>query len=175
MTIIEATPQQLADAGAIIGRSALFDNRFGEPDIGRASAWAEALAPYNLEISDALNAVTAHYRAEPERMIMPADVIRLGREIRIDRSQREPAEDRELRQLQHDLKHGLAQTDPQIGLPIRGVDGPPVPGAYEVNNAVDRGCPTCGAEPMTPCTNRITGSPRKMPCIRRMTGKRADQ
>lgn len=128
----------------------------------------------DLDRNLALEAVRIHYATSTER-IMPGHVNTIALQLRRDRAQREPAEDRELRQLQHDLKHGLAQADPQIGLPIRGVDGPPVPGAYEVNNAVDRGCPTCGAEPMTPCINRITGSPRKMPCIRRMTGKRADQ
>ncbi|MDV6276399.1 hypothetical protein R3Q06_23145 [Rhodococcus erythropolis] len=169
MTIIEATPQQLADAGAILGRSALFDNRFGEGDIGRASVWAEALAPYKLELPDALNAVTMHYRNEPSRMIMPADVIRIAREIRVDRAQREPAEDRELRQLQHDVKNGLVRGDAQLGgLPIGGADGKPVPDAYAVNKAIEHVCPLCGADEYQACTNKISGVERKMPCLPRL-------
>lgn len=168
MTIIKATPQQLADAGAVIGRSALFDNRFGEADAGRAAAWAEALAPYAFDTADLLNAVTAHYRAEPLRMIMPADVIRLAREIRADRAQREPSESREAREALNDVRHGITPIDPQLGLPIRSADGTPVHGAYEVNSAIDRGCPTCGAVPTEPCVNKISGEPRKIPCSHRM-------
>lgn len=169
MNLIEATPQQLSDTGLIIGRAALFDNRFSEADIGRGGAWAEALAPYNLELPDALNAVTVHYRNEPLRMIMPADVIRIAREIRIDRAQREPAVDRELRQLQHDVKHGLVRGDAQLGgLPIGGVDGKPVPGAYAVNNAIEHVCPLCGADEYQACTNSVSGVERKMPCLPRL-------
>ena len=55
--------------------------------------------------------------------------------------------DRELRQLQHDVKHGLVQGDAQLGgLPIGGADGKPVPGAYAVNNAIEHVCPLCGAD-----------------------------
>lgn len=171
--LIEATPQQIEDAGAVIGRAALFDNRFGQADIGRAAVWAEALEPYKLSVSDQLNAVTAHYRAEPDRMIMPADVIRLGRAIRAERNQRESDEARKRREMMNDLRHGLTEGDPQLGqLTVGGADGNPVPGAYEVNGAVDRGCPQCGAAPMHPCTNRINGLPRKLPCLARLTGKR---
>ena len=167
MNLIEATPQQLSDTGLIIGRAALFDNRFSEADIGRGGAWAEALAPYNLELPDALNAVTVHYRNEPLRMIMPADVIRIAREIRIDRAQREPAVDRELRQLQHDVKHGLVQGDAQLGgLPIGGADGKPVPGAYAVNNAIEHVCRCVGLTSTRPARTRFPGWSGKCPACR---------
>ncbi|WP_166502114.1 hypothetical protein [Rhodococcus erythropolis] len=56
----------------------------------------------------------------PDR-IMPAHVNNLALQIRKDRAEREPAVDRELRQLQHDLKHGLVRGDAQLGgLPIGG-------------------------------------------------------
>ena len=168
MNLIEATPQQLSDTGLIIGRAALFDNRFSEADIGRGGAWAEALAPYNLELPDALNAVTVHYRNEPLRMIMPADVIRIAREIRIDRAQREPAVDRELRQLQHDVKHGLVRVMRSWRLTDRRCRREPVPGAYAVNNAIEHVCPLCGADEYQAARTRFPGWERKMPCLPRL-------
>lgn len=63
----------------------------------------------------------------------------------------------------------LTAPDRQLGgLEIGGADGPPAPKAYEVNGAVERPCPTCGAEDYAPCINPGTGSMRKIPCLARL-------
>lgn len=45
-----------------------------------------------------------------------------------------------------------------------------VPASYAVNDAISRACPTCCEGPSDPCINPLTGQPRRMPCVRRLTG-----
>lgn len=139
----------------------------GESDV---VAWHAAIGELDKPL--ALEAVIVHHKTSADRC-KPAHVLGIAKSIRKDRAERESERARQARQARLDAKHGLTQGDPQLGnLPIGGVEGTPVPGAYEVNGAVDRGCPKCGAGPMEPCTNRISGQPRKMPCLARLTGKR---
>lgn len=63
--------------------------------------------------------------------------------------------------------HRPAINDPQIGLPI-GADGEPVWAAYEVHNAIDHPCPTCGAPPREGCINTLSGTDRIIPCLTRL-------
>ncbi|MHD0300863.1 hypothetical protein RCF19_33775 [Rhodococcus qingshengii] len=138
--------------------------KVGKSDV---DSWCSTLRR-DLDRSLALEAVRIHYVTSPDR-IMPAHVNNLALQIRKDRAEREPAVDRELRQLQHDVKHGLVQGDAQLGgLPIGGADGKPVPGAYAVNNAIEHVCPLCGADEYQACTNNVSGVGRKMPCLPRL-------
>lgn len=60
-------------------------------------------------------------------------------------------------------------SDPRFGgLPIGGGNGRPVPAAYEVNGAIQRGCGMCGVGPGEWCINVSTGSTRKIPCMIRL-------
>lgn len=155
----------------ILAKAALYDPRFSKPDEGKAIAWAEALQPHNFDTHDMLAAVVNYYSENLDRPLMVADVIGRTKAIRRDRAQREDAQSRDARAQAHDHRHGLRVVpgDPQLGgLPIAGADGPPIPGAYKVNDAVERTCPTCNAEPLEPCTNPRTGSARKIPCLKRM-------
>ncbi len=154
----------------VLGKAALFDPRFSKPDEGKALAWAQALQPHNFTTEDILDAVVKFYSDNADRTLMVADVIARAKAIRRDRAQREDAEARDNRAQALDRRHGLRVVpgDPQLGgLPIAGADGPPIPGAYKVNDAVERTCPTCNAEPLEPCTNPRTGSARKIPCTSR--------
>lgn len=59
-----------SEAGVLLAKMSAFDRRtIGEADI---EAWAEALG--DVPLSDALDAVTEHYRAQ-SRWIMPSDVL----------------------------------------------------------------------------------------------------
>lgn len=153
----------------VLGKAALFDPRLSKPDDGKALAWAQAIQPHHFDTADMLAAVVKHYRENAERTLMVADVIAQAKAIRRDRAQREDAEQRDARANALDRRHGLRSVDRQLGnLPIGGADGPPVPGAYLVNNAFDRTCDTCHAEPLEPCTNTTTGNARKIPCLARL-------
>lgn len=150
----------------ILTAIAAYDLRtIGEADV---HAWHAAIGELPKPL--ALEAVVVHHKTSAERC-KPAHVIGIAKTIRRERAEREDAQHREARQHHHDRRHGLTGPDYQLGgLPI-AADGEPVPGAYEVNNAIDRPCVTCGATPMNPCTNRTTGKDRKMPCLTRLTGR----
>lgn len=153
----------------VLGKAALFDPRFSKPDEGKALAWAQALQPHNFDTADILDAVVKFYSDNADRTLMVADVIARAKAIRRDRAQREDADARDQRANDLDRRHGLRSVDRQLGnLPIAGADGPPVPGAYLVNNAYERTCDTCHAEPLEPCTNTATGNARKIPCLVRL-------
>lgn len=144
--------------------------KIGASDV---EAWGSTLRR-DLNRDLAIEAVRIHYATSPER-IMPAHVNTLAVQIRRDRAERENAEERRQREELRDRKLGLTQGDPQaMNLPIGGVDGPPVPGAYETNGAIDKACPKCKAEPMSPCVNIHNGSERRMPCIQRMAKETTD-
>lgn len=138
--------------------------KVGDTDV---DGWTATLRS-DLDRNLALEAVRIHYVTSTER-IMPGHVNKLALQLRRDRAEREPAADRELRQLQHDMKHGLASGDAQFGnLPIGSADGEPVPGAYSVNNAIEHVCPMCGADEYQACMNKVSGSARKIPCLPRL-------
>lgn len=157
-------------AAKVLGKASLFDPRFAKNDEGKILAWAEALTPHRLRESDLIDAVVKFYSETRKEPLMAGDVIGIAKTIRRDRAEREAAADREARSEAQDRRHGLSivQPDNQLGgLPIGGADGPPVPGAYLVNDAVDRHCDTCNAQPDHPCTNPINGQPRRIPCASR--------
>lgn len=138
--------------------------------VGEADVTAWHLAIHDLPKDLALEAVVIHHKTSTER-IKPANVIGVAKSIRRDRSEREDADARDARAAAQDRRHGLklVSGDSQLGgLLIGGADGPPVPGAYMINDAWERECPTCHAEELEPCTNPTTGSPRKIPCLKRL-------
>ncbi|MGW4325421.1 hypothetical protein ACWEKR_05965 [Nocardia sp. NPDC004573] len=77
-----------ADAAKVLAKCACYDPMFSKPDAALAVGWAEAFSRYDLPLSDLLEAVTAHYCESSERA-MPASLIRLAREIRRVRGERE--------------------------------------------------------------------------------------
>ncbi|AUM18270.1 MULTISPECIES: hypothetical protein [Rhodococcus] len=168
---INASPATVLAVGAALGRAALFDDRITADDKLRIAAWAEALDSYRFDEAHLLGAVTAYYREPRDRSISVGDLVKLAREARRDSAEREDRLALEARQVRNDVRHGITAPDPGlIGLPIRA-EGPPVPGAYQVNDAVDRDCPQCGAEVMYPCTMKNSKGEvvtRKMPCVPRM-------
>jgi hypothetical protein len=77
------------DTARVLSKCAAFDNRsIDDPDV---AAWHEVLA--NLELQDALAAVTAHYREQTQRA-MPADIRRLAISERDRRQSAEHQRDR---------------------------------------------------------------------------------
>ena len=173
MTVI-ATDDTVIAVAHVLAKAALYDPRFSKPDEGKAIAWAEALEPHRFDVHDMLQAVVGFYSENLDRTLMVADVIGRTKAIRRERAEREDAESRDARAALQDRRHGLkvVSGDTQLGgLPIAGADGPPIPGAYRVNDAAEHPCPTCNAEQLEPCTNPITGKERKIPCLKRMVRK----
>lgn len=171
MSQINASPATVRAVGAALGRAALFDDRITADDAARIAAWAEAVDQYQLGEPELLRAVTTYYSSPQDRSITAGHLVKLARDARRDDAEREDRLALESRQARNDVRHGITAPDPGLmGLPIRA-EGPPVPGAYQVNGAVDRDCPQCGAEEMYPCT-MTNGEgktvPRKMPCLARM-------
>ncbi|MBX4168073.1 hypothetical protein K3M35_05250 [Rhodococcus sp. DMU2021] len=136
--------------------------KVGEADV---TGWS-AMIRQDLDRELAFEALRIHYATSSDR-IMPAHINQIAIQIRKDRAEREDRLEREQRAALNDQRHGLEPVG--AGSPIAlNADGPPVPGAYEINGAIDRDCPTCEAEPMEPCTNPINGQARRMPCPSRM-------
>ena len=152
----------------VLTAAATIDHRtVGEADV---AGWYATLRP-DIDRQLGIDAVRIHYAGTRE-WIMPADVNNLATQIRKDRAERESREEREARQDANDYRHGLtAAPNPALGgLPIP-TDGHPVWAAYDVNGAIDRPCPRCGAEPREACRNPITERDSKIPCLVRLTGK----
>lgn len=147
----------------LTGISSYDQRTVGEADV---NAWGLAIG--ELDADDVKEAVVIHHKVSSER-IKPAHITLLVRQIRNDRIERQSREERQAREDARDRRMGLAQGDSQLGgLPIVGADGDPVPGAYQVNDAIERDCETCGAEVYQACTNPRTGSMRKIPCLSRL-------
>lgn len=96
MTDVQSAARVLAEAAAL-------DPTMPKPDPVIAVNWAKALSKYDLPLPLMVEAVIEHY-ADETRRIMPADVTRLGRKIRADRSARESAADRDRRALRNDRR-----------------------------------------------------------------------
>lgn len=138
--------------------------KVGETDI---AFWSATLRP-DLHRELAFEALRIHYIHSTDR-VMPAHINQLAVQIRKDRAERESATMREARQASNDRRNGLVSGDPQLGgLPIGGANGNPVWAAYEVNDAIERECPTCGQPAEHACINPITNSARKIPCLSRV-------
>jgi hypothetical protein len=92
-----------ADAAKVLAKCACYDPMFSRPDPVLAAGWAEAFTVYSLELPDLLAAVTKHYIESADRA-MPSHLIRLAREIRRDRGQRESADERRVRESELDQR-----------------------------------------------------------------------
>lgn len=68
-------------------------------------AWHEHFSDFpHLDASDALEAVKRYHRDPQDRMIQPADISRIAREIRRDKSDRESDDERREREAAIDAK-----------------------------------------------------------------------
>ncbi|QRY62714.1 hypothetical protein JVX90_00100 [Gordonia sp. PDNC005] len=167
MTSINASEHSITAATAALGRAALFDDRITAGDTARIAAWAEAIEPFGIETPDALAAVTTHYQATNADTIRVGNLIAAARKIRGERAEREKGTQ---------IAAQLPPPDPQLaGLPIAGADGNPIWPAYEHYNAIEIPCTTCGAQPEEACTNPITQTARKIPCVTRVSTARKAQ
>ncbi|WP_280317259.1 hypothetical protein [Nocardia wallacei] len=79
-----------AEAAQVLAKCACYDPVFSRPDAALAVGWAEAFDRYQLELPDLLAAVTSHYSESADRA-MPVHLIRIAREIRRVRAEREKA------------------------------------------------------------------------------------
>lgn len=145
---------------------------FDQRTVGQADVDAWFAVVHDVDLADAAEAVVIHHKTSPER-IRPFHVADGARRLANDRVMRLDAEGRAQREDGRDRRLGIAGPDPQLGGLTIAADGDPVPGAYDVNGAVDRPCPACKSPAMTPCVNVRNGEPRRMPCLPRMTGRAA--
>ena len=138
------TPLETAD---ILTAIASFDLRtVGEADI---VAWHAVIGDLQKEL--ALEAVVVHHKTNSER-IKPAHLIGIAKQIRRERAER--------------LVAGL---DTEAPIPTIGQ---PVWPAYEVNDAITRKCPHCGAEPNDACIDPDQQRPTRIPCLARLKDNR---
>jgi hypothetical protein len=156
------TPLETAD---ILTAIASFDLRtVGESDI---VAWHAVIG--ELDKALALEAVVLHHKTNTER-IKPAHLIGIAKQIRRERAERENA-DAEARadfEDRRDERLGIGAANPALaGLPIPTI-GEPVWSAYEVNGAITRKCPHCGAEPEDACIDPSSIRPTRIPCLARL-------
>lgn len=87
-----ATRTDIENASLVLAKIATADQWAAKPDTAMAVTWAECFAVHNLQRDDLLAAVIAlyadHTRDKSQRTL-PSDVIRYGRRIRADRTERE--------------------------------------------------------------------------------------
>ncbi|MEU0871629.1 hypothetical protein [Nocardia brasiliensis] len=163
---IAATETAMRAAAAAWSRARIYDDKLGDPDAARLAAWAESIQRWELDTPDLVEGVMRYYEANTEgRTIGIGDLLHHAREHRRQRAERDKAA--EIRETAGALPAGHRYA----GLPINAV-GEPVRAAYDVNDAVSRKCPNCGAAVGDPCI-AATGVGQKIPCLARMTGRRA--
>lgn len=94
------------DVGRILAKCAGYrPDRTPQPGELVIMAWAEHFADWpHLTADDALEAVRIFHRDPQDRMIQPADISRIAREIRRDKSDRETDADRRAREALIDAK-----------------------------------------------------------------------
>lgn len=124
-----------------------------------ATNWADALARYRFTVEELTAAVDDHYQNRPRDTLLLGDLIAAARAVRADRLSRASRMERETRQVEIDERHGLESPPPR-----RDFATGPVLAAYEVNEAITRPCPVCGAGIGMPCTNLRTNTRRMSPC-----------
>jgi hypothetical protein len=131
---------------------------FDQRTIGDADVDAWHLVIGDLPRDYALAAVAHHHRTTTERC-KAAHIVKLVRAAINDRMERDRI----------DALPGRVPGDPQLGgLPIGGATGDPVWPAYEQHDAIERGCPTCGAAPGEACIVPGTERTRTIPCLARL-------
>ncbi|WP_280389274.1 hypothetical protein [Nocardia wallacei] len=79
-----------AEAARVLAKCGASDPLFSRPDPVMAVAWAEIFSRHNLAVEDLLDAVPIHYGESAERA-MPVHLIRIARELRRVRAEREKA------------------------------------------------------------------------------------
>lgn len=168
MTEIAASDRSMRAAAAAWSRARIYDDKLGEPDAARLAAWAESVERWKLDAPDLIEGVMRYYEGETHgRTIGIGDLLHHARESRRQRAERETAEQ------VHAAAAALPAGDGWAGLPINA-SGRPVWAAYDVNGAIDRQCPTCGALPNDACVSR-TQRPQKIPCLSRMTDRHTQE
>lgn len=93
MTIPTITKQQAQDAAIVLAKIKSHDQTAANPDKAMAISWAECFAKHGLELPD-LMAGVHNWFADPTRprdRVLPADIIRMARDVRRDRIERDPA------------------------------------------------------------------------------------
>ncbi|SUA72620.1 Uncharacterised protein [Nocardia otitidiscaviarum] len=161
---IAASDAAMRAAAAAWSRARIYDDKLGEVDAARLAAWAESVQRWELTAPDLLEGVIRHYESNTEgRTIGIGDLLHHAREVRRQRAEREKAV--EVREGAAVLPAGSRYA----GLPINAT-GNPVRAAYDINGAVERCCPKCGAAIGDPCIAK-TGLGQKIPCLARMTGR----
>ncbi|GAB4582604.1 hypothetical protein [Nocardia sp. IFM 10818] len=161
---IAASERAVRAAAAAWSRARIYDDKLGDADKARLAAWAESIERWDLDTPDLVEAVMRYYEAEIEgRTIGIGDLLHHAREFRRQRAEREKAA--EVRQ-SATLPAGAGYN----GLPINA-RGRAVPAAYEINGAITRGCPDCGAAVGDSCFPN--GFEQHIPCLARMTGRAA--
>lgn len=147
---VNARPETVRAVAAAISRAEIHDDRMTS-DPNRISAWSETCEPHGIdETSLACKAVDEYYtRAD-------ADTLRCGAFITAYRKRRA---------LDGEEAKAAELTAGSGGI---SADGQPVWDAYDVHDAIDRDCPTCGAGEREACVNPVNGKTRKIPCFARL-------
>ena len=92
MTIPAVTPKQIQAAALVLAKIKTKDITAANPDEAMAISWAESFAHHGLEFPDLMAGVHAWF-ADPTRprdRVLPADIIRMARDVRRDRVERDP-------------------------------------------------------------------------------------
>lgn len=96
----------MSEIGAIIAKCGGYrPDRTPQPSELVLRAWHEHFGDWpHVTIDDALEAVKVYHREPHDRMIQPADISKVAREIRRDKSDRETADERAAREALLDAK-----------------------------------------------------------------------
>lgn len=160
MAEIAAGGTAMMAAARAWSRARLYDDRLGDPDAPRLAAWAESIERWKLDTHDVVDGVCRYYEGtEHAEVIRIGDLLHHAREIRRQRAESEKAP----------AVAALPSGGDWEGLPI-GAEGLPVWAAYDIDDAIDRECPKCQAQPGDAC---ITANdlPQKVPCLARIKGR----
>lgn len=94
------------DIGQILAKCTAYrPDKTPQPSEAVVLAWHEHFEQFpGLQLTDALQAVTRYHRDPQDRMIQPADISRVAREIRRDLLDRESEDERRAREAAIDAK-----------------------------------------------------------------------
>lgn len=149
----------IADTTTVLARAAVFDQRLARPSHAVVGGWSDEFNKHDLQLPDLLAGVSAYYEIGRDRVIQPGDVIRAARDLRQRRALIENTAN----------ARALPPGQPprlEAGHSLNA-DGPPVAAAYQVNDALDRRCSRCNAQPGHWCTSP-TKRDQKIPHLARL-------